>query len=85
MREGSAETKQDPVGVLQATDPFHVSHFLFVGNGLHSASLTLPEVQVRFKQLLIRKVKECRNKGGAIKKQVSSAIKQDSGSSPRDI
>ena len=44
-RLDSAETKQDPVGVLQATNSFHVSHFLFVGNGLHSVSLTLPEVQ----------------------------------------
>ena len=53
-----------------AQKPFCVPHFLFVGNKLHPASLTFPEFQIsRFKQLLIREGRECRNKGGTVKKQ----------------
>ena len=44
--------------------------YLFVGNGLHSASQTFPEFQkVRFKQLLNRERRGCGDKGVTVKKQ----------------
>ena len=50
-------------------------HFLFIGNGLHSSSLTLPEFQeADSKQLLIREGRKCRNKGGTAKKVSSPQI-----------
>ena len=37
------EMKLRPYGGLLGTNSFHVPHFLFVGNRLHSAFLTFPE------------------------------------------
>ena len=37
--------RAEPCGVFLGTNPYHVPCFLFVGNGLHSASLTFPEFQ----------------------------------------
>ena len=39
-----SETKQDPVGLL-GTQGFLCPHFLFLGNGPHSVSMTFPEFQ----------------------------------------
>ena len=56
------ETEQDPVVPSWVYILSVFPHFLFVGNRLHSASLTFPEFQKgRFKQLLIREGRECRN------------------------
>ena len=52
--------------------PFCVPCLLFAGNRFYSASKTSPEFQTgRFKQMLIREGRGCRDKGGAVKKQCS--------------
>ena len=61
----------------------HVPAFLFVGDRLHSASLTFPELKGRFKQLLIRERRGCRNKE-ALSRNKSVALGQDSDSSSRN-
>ena len=58
----ATETEQDLVGPSWVQKPFCVPSFLFVG---------LPWVpKARSKQLLIREVRECRNRGKAVKKNI---------------
>ena len=67
--EHDSETEHDPVGLL-GMEAF--ARFLFVSflKGIDSNLHDLPWVpKGRFKQLLIRKGRVCRDKGGAIKKQ----------------
>jgi len=47
-----------------AQKPFCVPHFQFVGNGPYSAAMAFPEFQgERFRQLLIREGRGCRDPG----------------------
>lgn len=63
----ASETEQDLVGPW-IWKPLCVSHFLSVGKGFSlQDSPWVPKS--RLKQILIREVKECRNKGKADKKQ----------------
>ena len=68
-----------------AQRPFCVPHFLIIGNRLHSASMTFPEFQWgRFKQMLIREGRGCRDKGGTVRRTNSAALGQGPGSPSRD-
>ena len=63
------EAEQVLVGLL-GTKAFLGPHFMFLGNGPPSASLTSPESpNGRFKQLLIRGGRGARDQGEAVKKQ----------------
>ena len=67
-RKGGIETEQNPVGPSQVQKPLCVSCFLIVGKDLNL--LGLPWVsENRLEQLLTREVRECRNKGKAVRKQ----------------
>ena len=62
------EIEQDPEGASWVQKPVHVLPFLFVEKGF--CLLALPWVpKNRPKQLLIREVKECRNKGKSAKQE----------------
>ena len=72
-------------------EPFHVPHFLFVGKGLQLPRPSWTPKSI-FKQLLIREVRECRNKGTDKQRKLfllsrnnSAAKKQGPGSCSRDI
>ena len=65
---------------------FFFPHFLIAGNELHSASMTFPEFQQlqqlgRFKKVLIREARGCRDRGETVKKQLG----EGPGSPSRDI
>ena len=69
MKPGKlSEIEQHPVGALPSTYPFHGSCFLFVGNRFHSSSYTFLNTTGQ-NQTVIGEGRECRNKGGEIKKQ----------------
>ena len=81
------ETKQDPVEPTQIflKKAFHVSCFLFVG--MFQTLRAFLSSKGRFKQLWVRGVRglrDYRNKGKAVKEN-SAAMRQDPGSSSRDI
>ena len=62
-------TEQGPVGSW-AQKPFHVPYFLLLGIERHSASMAFPVLQGgRFRLLLIREERECRDRGGTVKQQ----------------
>ena len=67
-RKGGVETEQNPVGPSQVQKPLCVSCFLIVGEDLNLPGLPWVS-ENRPEQLLIREVRECRNKGKAVKKQ----------------
>ena len=77
------DTEQDPVGFL---DPKGIlcSCFLITGNRLHSTSGTFPALQWAGSNSLNREGRRWRDKGGAVKRNTSSALGQHSGSSSRD-
>ena len=53
--------EQGSVGLL-GTRAFFVPHFLILGNGLHSATITFQVPRDRFRQLLIREGRGCKDK-----------------------
>ena len=53
---------------------FCVPLFLIIGNSLHSASITFPEVQRTSSNSLIRKGRAYEDKGGIVKKNNSAAL-----------
>ena len=62
------EIEQDPAGPSWVQKPLHVSCFLFAKKGFNL--LGLPWVpKSRVKLLLIREVREYRNKGKAVKQE----------------
>ena len=61
----STEAEQEDPVDSWVQKPFCVPHFLFVGNRLHSASMTFPEFKGQFKQSLVREERGCRDKGEA--------------------
>ena len=82
QRNGGTETKQDPGGPPWYKSPTMSPHFLFVEKGF--SLLDPPQVpKSRLKQLLIREVRKCRNKGKQSRNN-NSVIKQ-SPSSPQGI
>ena len=50
----STEAEQEDPVDSWVQKPFCVPHFLFVGNRLHSASMTFPEFKGQFKQSIER-------------------------------
>ena len=67
----------DPVGPSHVQKPFCVhflTSFLFVGKRLQPPRPSMSSQG--FKQLLIREGRECRNKGGAVKKQREVKVAQ---------
>ena len=67
----------DPVGPSHVHKPFCVhflTSFLFVGKRLQPPRPSMSSQE--FKQLLIRAGRECRNKGGAVKKQCEVKVAQ---------
>ena len=65
----NSETEQNPLRPSWLQKPFHVRCFLFVGKRL-PAPFTFPEFQRADSTLLIRGVRESRNKGKAVRKQL---------------
>ena len=64
---GQNETEQDPVGLL-GMEAFLCPHFLFEEIGFNLRDLPCVP-KGRFKPLLIKEGRRCKDEGGAVKKQ----------------
>ena len=77
QRKGGTEIEQDIAGASQVQKSLHAPCSLFAENAFSLEGLP---TKYRLRQLLIREVRECKNKGKA-----NSSVRKQSPSSSKDI